>query len=294
MDAPKQFLLVGLPESGKTTFLAALWHAVESDEVEASLRLAGYVGDHKYLNQIRDRWLQGKPVGRTQTGAAKPVRLQLTAPSTDETLTLDIPDMNGEAFRDQWKDRKWTTEFDALAEQADGVLFFVHPDKIKESREIADIEHAVGDEPEDELAPDVEAAEKPGRPWSPEDASTQVVAVELLQFLLHRAPPSRPLAVAVVVSAWDLVLPSIYDGRPPEPARWVEERLPLLWQFLEANPERLRWAPFGVSAQGGDLESDDFKESLTEILDHARRVQVVSAGGGESHDVAAPLIWLME
>ena len=315
MDAPHQFLLVGLPASGKTTFLAALWHVVESNEVDASLRLATYDGDYAYLNQIRDKWLRGEAVGRTQT-APRPVHLPLVAQTTvddaidngatGESFALDIPDMSGETFRDQWRSREWTTDFDALARRANGVLFFVHPD-IKESREIADIAIAVGDTSgavgdasgeagedsqdwEEETASAHQVAT--GKPWTPDESSTQIVAVELLQFL-RRAAPSGPFSVAVVVSAWDLVPPTLHADEPPVPTRWVEERLPLLWQYLESNRGDVRWTAFGISAQGGDLESDGFKEGLAGVLDHAERVRVVAETGHEGHDISAPLVWLL-
>jgi stage III sporulation protein SpoIIIAA len=49
-------LIIGLPETGKTTFLAALWHVVTSEEVNESLRLERLHGDSKYLNEISAKW----------------------------------------------------------------------------------------------------------------------------------------------------------------------------------------------------------------------------------------------
>ena len=58
-------LLIGLPETGKTTFLAALWQVVESDEVPGALRLEKLHGDREHLNKIRADWLCCSPMGRT-------------------------------------------------------------------------------------------------------------------------------------------------------------------------------------------------------------------------------------
>ena len=54
---PFQCLMAGLPGTGKTTFLAALWHVAKSHEVEGSMRLEKREGDQEYLNrsQIRVR-----------------------------------------------------------------------------------------------------------------------------------------------------------------------------------------------------------------------------------------------
>ena len=43
-------LLVGLPESGKTTFLAALWHIIASGDVNESLVLGAAGPSMEHLN----------------------------------------------------------------------------------------------------------------------------------------------------------------------------------------------------------------------------------------------------
>lgn len=294
-------LLVGPPGTGKTTFLAALWHVVESDEVDAALRLGSYVGDYEYLNAIRDRWLRAEAVDRTPTGASHDVHLPLLDDATGRALALDVPDMSGETFTAHWADRVWTESFDTLARRADGVLFFVHPDALKETVEIGDVDYALGNEgPDDE--PVVAGV---GRAWTPHDSSAQVVAVDLLQFLQDAAAGGvvagrDTLSVVVIVSAWDLVSgdafapPDTITDEPPTPGAWLRVRLPLLWQFLESNPERFRWNVYGVSAQGGEVETESQKQKLQSAPDPSERIVVVSSGGTASHDITAPVRWLAE
>jgi GTPase SAR1 family protein len=52
-------VICGLPESGKTTFLAALWHVVfERANPDAHLKFDSLsYGDHTHLNAIMRRWL---------------------------------------------------------------------------------------------------------------------------------------------------------------------------------------------------------------------------------------------
>ena len=59
------FVIIGLPASGKTTFLAALWHVIEADETECRLKLNRYEGDLKYLNAIAQAWRTFNKVPRT-------------------------------------------------------------------------------------------------------------------------------------------------------------------------------------------------------------------------------------
>ena len=63
---PSSIVVCGLPGSGKTTFLAALWHLVQSKEANTVLTLESLVyGQYEYVNAIRERWLKGRQQTRT-------------------------------------------------------------------------------------------------------------------------------------------------------------------------------------------------------------------------------------
>jgi hypothetical protein len=64
---PHNFLLIGLPSTGKTSFLAALWYAIQQSRSPTGLILKKLEGDSTYLNTIRAAWLAFKPVGRNPT-----------------------------------------------------------------------------------------------------------------------------------------------------------------------------------------------------------------------------------
>ena len=54
----KKLLMVGLPETGKTTYLAALWDVVNNpEEVEGALKLACLPVNAQYLNMISEKWI---------------------------------------------------------------------------------------------------------------------------------------------------------------------------------------------------------------------------------------------
>ncbi len=49
----RSVVIIGLPASGKTTFLAALWHLVTARDVDTVLRFGTLrVGDAAHLNAI--------------------------------------------------------------------------------------------------------------------------------------------------------------------------------------------------------------------------------------------------
>jgi hypothetical protein len=270
---------MGLKGSGKTTYLAALWHLVESREVETSLMVSGLQPDREYLNRVRDSWLRFQEVERTSSRSPQEVLLQLDDSATRERIDLTLPDLSGEQFRLQWVTRKATRHFAAFAEESRGVILFVHPTDLVKSHRIS-MTDAVISSPRDNRQ-----ASSGEREWSPESAPTQVQLVEFIQFVTHLRSSANHFRIAVIVSAWDLV------KDPIPPAAWLESHLPLLSQFLAANSDTTPFQIYGVSALGGDLTKDLaalHRENLP-----GRRVKVVEDARKPHSDLTVPIRFLL-
>jgi hypothetical protein len=204
-------LAIGLTEAGKTTFLAALWHVTEREEVPGSLRLEKISENAKHLNSIKNDWLSFKRVVRTVPGQEQSATLWLR----DEKGIIGevvFPDLSGESFQGAWEERHWTKEYDQLVASAESLLLFIHPGTLKEPYTITEMqkmaeaafpEIAATDATEQTEHDDEQAAETPEE-WDPEKAPTQVQLVELLQFVEQHIKAKCPIRVAVIVSAWDL------------------------------------------------------------------------------------------
>jgi len=235
------FLLIGLPETGKTSFLAALWYMVSQSNIEFGLGLDHLEGDSQYLNLIRDAWSEYRPVPRNKAETEKPVAMWLKDRKTDSVGRLSFPDLSGEDFRSQWTHRQLLASFDKSLQEAAGGVLFVHPDSIIKPIRIDIINAAVegigGDKPKKAKIKD--------SPWDSEKSPTQVQLVDILQFMASRSYFQAPFRLAVVVSAWDRVHPQ--ERRPSD---WIAVELPLLKQFLESNEELFEVSFYGVSAQG--------------------------------------------
>ena len=66
--------VVGLPGSGKTTFLAALWHMVREDGAVTALQFDSMRnGNFEHLNALAKRWREGSIQERTQQSGMKRV-----------------------------------------------------------------------------------------------------------------------------------------------------------------------------------------------------------------------------
>ena len=107
-------ILIGLPGTGKTTFISALWHLVESGELPGSLLLKELHGDREYLNRIQGNWLNCEQPVRTLIQDEQIVSMRLLNPTNNSVTEIYLPDLSGETFREQWNDRRWLKEYKAL------------------------------------------------------------------------------------------------------------------------------------------------------------------------------------
>lgn len=282
MSNPANLLFIGLPGSGKTTFLAALWHVLSDRSSATTLKLTKLSGDRTYLNQITKEWRECSQVPRTNLQSEQVVVLHLDGDGFG-SFDLSIPDLAGEAFKQQLTDRRISRHHDAFVQAATGVMLFLHPD-VQKGTQLTVARQLEATLPGGQMG-ETSAASAVPNTWSPETLPHQAKLVELLQFLLERT--QRRLRVAVVVSAWDLV-ESL--GRPPH--AFISRELPLLQQFLEANDDLLEHAVFGVSAQGGDITVASEKQSLLELDDALKRIKV-RQDQDTGQDITKPIAWLL-
>jgi hypothetical protein len=294
-----KLVAIGLPETGKTTFLAALWHVSESQDVPGALRLARVSEEAKHLNNIRNEWLSFQRVTRTIPGQEQPVSLWFQN-ERDILGEVAFPDLSGEEFKQAWKGRSWPRVYDEHIATARALLLFIHPDGVKEPISIADMQRLVEAafpetaeaDPNLAIMRDSEKTVEPKEDWDPEKAPTQVQLVELLQFIHQRSKAEFPIRLAIIVSAWDLVIGKFGSQYVGEAAaqRWLTDRLPFLEQFLRANPELLTVRVYGVSAQGGDLKAD--REALLRVERSAERI-LIEGPSCAAHDISEPIRWCL-
>lgn len=288
MSTAANLLFMGLPGSGKTTFLAALWHVLDDRSSEARLKLKGLSVDRTYLHQITTDWQACSQVQRTKLEHEQLVVLSLASGTTDFELT--VPDLSGEAFEQQLRDRKIAVGHHKNSQRATGFVLFVHP-RVKEGTRLTysrQLSAVLDGAPTQPAAAGGRASPGAIEPWSIEKLPTQVALVELLQFALESA--GRKVRVAVVISAWDLVEKASFTGTPHE---YLAREMPLLRQFLESNDDRLERTVFGVSAQGGDITVDEQKRALLDLDDALKRIKVLH-GTESGQDITKPIAWLLE
>lgn len=281
---PKKVLLIGLPATGKTSFLAALWYLVQHRQVTTRLRLKQFGGDSSYLNQIANAWAEYELVPRTMTDSEKVVSMLLKDVQTEEPVNVTFPDLSGESFNLQWTTRQCTESYDEFLRSANGAILFLtplnHRKPIRIDMATPLVEIIVGGKKIDDPVQDTSL---PLAPWNPERVPTQVEIVELLQFISSRDYFDPPFRLAVVVSAWDRLV-----NLKRSPSEWLSDECPLLDQFLASNKDKFETAVYGVSAQG-----DDYSHTA-QLIDKkpSERIQVTGRNVGNPHDLTEPLLWL--
>ena len=102
-----RLLMCGLPEAGKTTFLAAMWYLGTSGSDETSFTVKHLNGDLAYLNSLARAWLQCTPLPRTKVRESNIAELVVTDVVSAEIAHLIVPDLSGEIFQDGIASRRW-------------------------------------------------------------------------------------------------------------------------------------------------------------------------------------------
>jgi hypothetical protein len=276
-----RLVMIGLPESGKTTFLAALFHLVRVDNgIETSLVLAEMPGERAYFLDIERTWLQLDSMEHSVHPDPTDTRLKLRN-RAGRLFEVHIPDVSGEVFDRLWEQGVWHDKVQRLTQDAFGVLIFVRADDVRRPDVL---EVLKGEEAVDLSVADAEAASAADDGWRPEDVPTQTKLADLVEQVERVA---GPIPIAIVVSAWDVAERS---GETPE--QWLRLQLPLLWQMLESAKDVRQFRIFGVSAQGGDVREPAVKEELAARTPPATRI-LVRDGVATSSDLTAPLTWLL-
>jgi hypothetical protein len=270
------FLMIGLPEAGKTSFLLALDEMLQEPPTTEALRGYGLAADRSYLERFKSVYRRGEKLKKTERKLqGAPTELWFEEPSSGKRGKLFLPDVDGELFQDQWADRQWELSYKDSLRNISGILLFVRADLQASNQEMLG-----------ELAA-LMPEESAKVPFNPKKASAQVQLVEVLQFIACSDLELPRLRVAVIVSAWDTVLKP-NNLQPKHPARFLEREWPLIDQYLRTNPEHFQFEIYGVSALGGNEE----ELKVLSDLPPQQRVAIVH-GDDQSRDLTLPLKWLM-
>lgn len=281
----KRYYMMGIPESGKTTFLVAFTFMLEDQTEGTRLHLNPTEppeGMTKEFKEEMDHWGKFEPLAHTRVGQIHKMKYTLYD-EKEERYILEIPDRYGEIFSNVVLDRYIEDETREEWLAADKILFFVNLGRMN-----------IGNKEEllTELPLEMQQLLRNGKEslGKKEDEDKkfilpdQFVLVELLQMLQEIR--KNGTFIKFIISAWDsLNLQSKgYEKHLPEIV--FKEYLPFVYQFLQSNSDSIYAEFWGVSAQGSDLSDKEEIKKMSQALDSMERVIVVDPRGEVSHDLS--------
>ncbi|GAB6119999.1 TRAFAC clade GTPase domain-containing protein [Dysgonomonas termitidis] len=265
-------ILVGLPGSGKTSFIAALWHIL--NEKKHSLKLNIRQSDRKYLEEIHAKWAVFEEIERSNTGTFYSIELDIIKDDS-KVLKLNFPDVSGELYKDIYDSRTISSNLSKKMMNTNSILLFIHPNSLKVDRYIGDVV-----KPNEIDEAHVEEQDLSNL-TNFEISQSQAIITDLIIALKNR---NKIKNIAVIVSAWDTI-------KDFTPEKYIKESCPLFHMFLKNSG--IKYKIWGVSAQGGDYKNNQDMRQIQEYEDLTERIRIVDCEG-ENNDISLPLNWLIE
>jgi len=279
-------VLVGVPDTGKTNFIARQWEALRGGK--GTLVCTNPPDNIKYVEDALGHLLQGSFAPRSNKNIGES-RSDFMITVTDSGITdgsstdLIVPDVTGEL----WKMAVATLEVPALwmedLQRSSGAMLFM---RVLSDEIVAPLDWVTA---RDVLRGALTLpSEKVG-------LSTQVELCELLRFLelsLKPHPDGNPPRVAIIVTAYDLLDPEMAELGP---SRYLEREYPLFAGRLR-DAKSLSTRTFGVSVVGGDLGIDEEFRSRFLDGDVSKFGFIVTERNGAIErvsDITRPLAWLV-
>lgn len=272
-------LLVGLPGTGKTNYLARIWASLrEGKSAVASTPDSGVI---KYVEDALAHLLEGEFAGRTlldfddESGTFRiPIRI-----AGGPVAELVVPDVDGEMWRGAVENSEISSRwYSELCGTHTAILFV----RAVSPHNHMPLDWVTSDGILTRIALDEEVQAR---------IPTQVYLCQLLRFLetIRSSDSEKPRKVAVVVTAWDRL---DAQRRTKSPWDYLESEFPLFHGSLRSS-EALDVEAFGISVVGGDLTDDlAFKDDFLKCGD-VHDAGFVVHGTTEYKDITLPVAWLL-
>lgn len=244
MSVNNSALIIGQPDSGKTTYLAQFLTRVTRKK--SRITLSKMPENIKAISDAQKRLASGEePI---PTNADVNVELHIPVLIKDKQVDINCPDYGGEQVSACIDLMEVDTKWEKITQNSDHWLLFIRAGKIS---------------PEYDLS--VSSYEKVEIDSSNKKTtiglSEQSKLIELLQFLLHvkkvgvKKNISSP-KLTVVITCWDEL------NTESSPREVLAEKLPLLNNFIETVWDHKCFGLFGVAAQEFPLKSQDAKDKF--------------------------------
>lgn len=235
----RSIVLLGGPDSGKTNYIGPLWRAL--DQGKGALHATEQPEDITFVLEVTEHIFQGSFAPRTElSDMRRDFEVTVAANHGGPTSRVIVPDISGELWRNAVIDNEISPDWMEELKQADAALLFVRVDSDQDVRPLDWVTAR-------NMLERISNEDHQGLP-------TQVMLCELIHFLedslTQRGDGGLP-RLSVVVAAWDLVDPELFEQGP---IAYLEREYPLVAGRI-ADLTALDVRVFGLSSLGGDLKN---------------------------------------
>lgn len=277
-------MIAGLPGSGKSTYIGALWYCLmHPDNIEGIKLVADKMNladDLTVLNRLSDAYKNMKLIDRNYSDQNETVQINLKVADSDTKIQVEVPDFLGENFRDlvELKESELVSEW---LKDTDTLVYFMN--------EITPPEFEDDHGPEDDEKP-MPAKEIPQ--FSIKAISAVAMNIMVLKCLLNKKSFKK---VVIVLSWWDK---NTDNGVVPNnPKKYLKEYSPALFNFIQHHIPNFEI--IGLSAQGLEYPKEDqgnYEATQKEIKAKTRegKRSFVEIGDKIVHDLSLPLYLLIK
>lgn len=277
-------MIAGLPSSGKSTYIGALWYCLMHPEKIEGIKLVAdkmnLADDLTVLNRLSDAYKSMKLIDRNYSDKNETVLINLKVEDTDTRLQVEVPDFLGENFRDlvEMKESELVSEW---LKDTDTLVYFMN--------EVTPPEFEDDHGPEDDESP-MPAKEVPQ--FSIKTISAVAMNIMVLKCLLSKKSFKK---VVIVLSWWDQKTNN--GTMKNNPQEYLKDNSPALFNFIQHHISNFEI--IGLSAQGQEYPKEDqgnYEEAKKEIKAKMRagKRSFVEIGDEIIHDLSLPLYLLIK
>lgn len=243
-------LIIGLPDSGKTTFLAQLY--VRIKKRKGKLRLSKNT-DELNIKAIESA-VNALANGNATTTTSADDNLEVVLPVTlgDLEFKLVCPDYGGEQIRNIGDLLEVNPEMQKRTKSSDQWLFFIRPGEIFPAYDLS-------------LATYQDLQVGRDKELAIPELSHQSRLIEILQALIHfKGTGIKNLIVNprlfIVLTCWDEL------NTETTPEQIILEKLPLLYDLICTNWGKHEFSFLGLSSQEFSLDTQEAKDKYLDEL----------------------------
>lgn len=289
----KNCLIAGLPDSGKSTYIGALWHVVQYDTDKIDLALVAsddnLPENTAQLTALSKCWHNVEDMDRTSNDVPNSISFILKKKNENTEFTLNVPDFRGESIR-QIVTKNQPPELDEWCQKADSLLYMMSNVDAGVFADDYNIDA-------DESTTTINSKEIP--PLEPKNMTPAALNMLLIRYLREHTGCKK---VVICLSAWDKIS-KINNEITPED--YLCDHSPALYNLIKYHFPKAQF--YGLSAQGdayGYEEQAKGKNKKRVVTTECRKVlqeltmqgkrAFIYEGKKKSHDITKPIAALLD